>query len=96
MSNKYLRLIKVQGDVSVWVDVYDVLKAFDVTCPALAHAVKKCLAPGQRGAKNSVQDKNEAIASIKRSVELESTLHTRGPAGFPPATIRRETNDDEQ
>ena len=65
--NKYQREIKP----GTWVDVYDVLRAFDVTCPAMAHAVKKCLAPGQRGVKDSVQDKNEAIASIKRSIEME-------------------------
>lgn len=65
MSNKYQREIKP----GVNVDVYDVLKAFNVTCPALAHAVKKCLAPGQR----AEQDKREAIASIERSIEMEPT-----------------------
>ncbi len=66
--NKYQREIKP----GVWVDVYDVLQAFNVTCPAMAHGIKKCLAPGQRGVKDSVQDKNEAIASIKRSIEMET------------------------
>lgn len=66
-KNKYQREIKP----GVFVDVYDVLKAFNVTCPAMAHGVKKCLAPGQRGVKDSIQDKNEAIASIKRSIEME-------------------------
>jgi len=56
----------------VLIDVYDVLVAFGVTCPAMAHAIKKMLMAGQRGAKDSVQDKEEAIASIKRSIELES------------------------
>tara|TARA_R110000744_G_C19363554_1_gene561649 strand:- start:1507 stop:1746 length:240 start_codon:yes stop_codon:yes gene_type:complete len=67
MNNKYLREIKP----GVWVDVYDVLQAFNVTCPAMAHGVKKCLAPGQRGVKDSIQDKNEAISSINRSIEME-------------------------
>lgn len=67
MSNKYLREIKP----GVWVDVYDVLQAFNVTCPAMAHGVKKGLAPGQRGVKDSIQDKKEAIASINRSIEME-------------------------
>ena len=66
-KNKYQREIKP----GVFVDVYDVLKAFNVTCPAMAHGIKKCLAPGQRGVKDSIQDKNEAIASIKRSIEME-------------------------
>ena len=69
-TNKYLREIKP----NVWVDVYDVLKAFEVTCPAMAHALKKGLAPGKRGVKSSVQDKQEAIDSIKRSIELEQPL----------------------
>lgn len=67
--NKYQRSI---GKSGAQVDVYDVLVAFNVTCPAMQHAIKKCLAPGQRGAKDSVQDKREAIASIERSIELES------------------------
>jgi len=67
MRNKYQREIKP----GVWVDVYDVLQAFSVTCPAMAHGIKKCLAPGQRGVKDSIQDKNEAVASINRSIEME-------------------------
>ena len=51
--------------------MYDVLKAFDVTCPAMAHAINKCLAHGQRGHKDSIQDKKEAIESINRSIEME-------------------------
>ena len=66
--NKYSREIRPL----VYVDVYDVLSAFNVTCPAMAHAVKKCLAAGQRGHKDATQDKLEAIASIGRSIELDS------------------------
>lgn len=64
--NKYQREIKP----GVMVDVYDVLVAFNVTCPAMAHAIKKCLAPGQRGVKGVTQDKEEAIKSIQRSIEM--------------------------
>lgn len=67
MPNKYMRAIKP----GVFVDVYDVLKAFNVTCPAMAHGIKKALAPGQRGVKTSIQDKQEAIASLERSIEME-------------------------
>ena len=66
-KNKYQREIKP----GIFVDVYDVLAAFNVTCPAMAHGIKKCLSPGQRGVKDSIQDKNEEIASIKRSIEME-------------------------
>lgn len=64
---KYDRLIKP----GITVDVYDVLIAFEISCPALAHALKKLLAAGSRGVKSTTQDKQEAIASIKRSIELE-------------------------
>ena len=64
-QNKYQRTIK--GDT---VDVYDVLVAFGVTCPAMAHAIKKMLMPGQRGSKDAEQDKREAIQAIERSIEL--------------------------
>lgn len=68
-GNKYQRAVKP----GVLVDVYDVLVAFNVTCPALAHGVKKMLAPGQRGVKSSIQDKQEAIAALQRSIEIEQT-----------------------
>ena len=51
-------------------DVYDVLKGFNVQCPAMQHAIKKMLCSGLRGHKGTVQDKEEAIASILRSIEL--------------------------
>lgn len=63
--NKYEKRIK-----NTTIDVYDVLVAFDVTCPAMQHAIKKCLMSGQRGYKDSAQDKREAIQSIERSIEL--------------------------
>jgi hypothetical protein len=66
-QNKYQRRIKLD----VWVDVYDVLKAFNVTNPATQHAIKKLLAGGQRGHKDLLQDLNEAHASISRAIELE-------------------------
>lgn len=51
-------------------DVYDVLTAFGVTCPAQAHAVKKALMPGLRGSKSVDQDFMEAIQSLERAREL--------------------------
>lgn len=63
--NKYNKPCK-----GITIDVYDVLKAFEVTCPAMQHAIKKCLMAGKRGAKDAVQDMNEAIQSIERSKEL--------------------------
>ena len=68
--SKYHRM--VNGE---WVDVYDVLTAFEVTNPADAHAIKKMLLPGLRGAKGSIQDRREAIQSLERAIQIEQELH---------------------
>lgn len=65
--NKYNRECK-----GVHIDVYDVLKAFNVTCPAMQHAIKKMLCTGSRGYKGFQQDADEAINSINRAKELNN------------------------
>lgn len=74
--NKYQREIKP----GVFVDVYDVLKAFSVVNPALQHLVKKALAVGQRGHKDAAEDLQDIIDSAVRAKELESikTCHHVG------------------
>lgn len=74
-GSKYKRMIRQtlpEGHVGVSVicDVYDVLQAWDVACPAIQHAIKKLLQPGQRGSKSAVQDLREAIGSIERAIQL--------------------------
>lgn len=64
-TNKYARTI-----YGVEVDVYDVLVAWDVTCPATQHAIKKLLMPGKRGSKDKLQDLEEAGQAIERAIEL--------------------------
>jgi hypothetical protein len=54
-------------DEDVIIDVYDVLDAFDVTNPATAHAIKKLLCTGSRGAKDWETDLQEAIDSLERA-----------------------------
>jgi hypothetical protein len=74
--NRYLRTIKIievqpsehKQIIEVKVDFYDVIDAFRTDCPAMDHAAKKILAAGKRGYKDSLQDKNEAIQSINRSI----------------------------
>ncbi len=66
-KNKYHRDLK-----GVTVDVYDVLKAFEVTDPALQHLIKKALCAGLRGHKNKDQDLQDILDSAKRAVELNS------------------------
>lgn len=68
--NKYARTIyPLQGEPAQ-IDVYRVLDAFAVTDPAIQHAVKKLLMPGERGAKSTIQDLEEAAFSVKQAVEL--------------------------
>jgi hypothetical protein len=52
------------------IDVYRVLELFEVTDPAIQHAVKKLLCAGKRGAKDGMKDMQEAIASINRKLEM--------------------------
>ena len=64
-KSKYDRACK-----GIYIDVYDVLLAFEVKNPATQHAIKKLLASGQRGYKDEVQDLEEARDSIVRAIEL--------------------------
>ena len=59
-------------------DVYSVLAAFEVDCPARQHAIKKLLMPGQRGAKSEVQDLDEALVSVSRAIDM---VRARLPEG---------------
>jgi hypothetical protein len=68
---KYHRTVK-----GIQIDVYDVLVAYGVTCPALAHGIKKAILPGQRHAKTFEQDIDEAIASLQRAKELAAGTTT--------------------
>jgi hypothetical protein len=67
VKNKYQVICK-----EITIDVYDVLKAFNVQNPAIQHAIKKLLKGGERGVKSKVQDYTEAIESITRAIELEN------------------------
>jgi hypothetical protein len=64
--NKYMREVKP----GVWVDVYDVLRAWNVVDPCLQHLLKKALASGQRGHKDLKEDLEDILASAKRAVEM--------------------------
>ena len=71
-GRKYLRTIRAaDGDGVVNVDVYEVLEAFEVTCPARAHAIKKLLCCGTRGKGDSIADLLGVLAAVNRAVELE-------------------------
>lgn len=68
-GSKYLRKVQlVAGDR---VDVYAVLDAFEVTCPARQHAIKKLLCCGLRGKGDASQDLREAADAVERAVQLQ-------------------------
>lgn len=51
-------------------DIYRLLVLYNVTDPAIAHAVKKLLVPGGRGAKDTLQDIIEARDTLNRRIEM--------------------------
>lgn len=72
--NKYTRDMPTLDGRTVPVDVYCVLAAFPTGSAAVDHAVKKELAPGQRGVKTRLQDLKEARASLDRAIQLEEAV----------------------
>ena len=54
------------------IDVYRVLDLFGVTNPCIQHAIKKLLCSGERGAKDKIQDVQEAISSLLRYLEMQT------------------------
>lgn len=72
-GSKYLRKIHSakRDKAPIQVDVYAVLEAFKVTCPARQHAIKKLLCAGGRGKGNDLDDLIGAEAAVARAIELE-------------------------
>lgn len=73
-GRKYLRQIYPASDIMqdpIDIDVYCVLEAFDVTCPARAHAIKKLLCCGTRGKGNELADLEGVLAAVNRAIELQ-------------------------
>jgi len=69
-KNKYSREIFP----NVFIDVYDVLRAFKVEDGALQHLIKKALADGQRGHKDQMQDRidiRDSAESAIRNLEIK-------------------------
>ena len=54
------------------IDVYMVLKLFNVTDPCLQHIAKKALCAGQRGYKNFNRDLKDILDTAKRAVEINN------------------------
>ncbi len=69
-GSKYLREMRHLVDGRA--DVYAVLIAFAVTCPARQHAIKKLLCSGIRGKGDCLQDLREARDAIDRAIQIEA------------------------
>lgn len=69
-THRYRRFIIDHQKNRALIDVYDVLKAFGVVCPATQHAIKKLLMAGERGHKDKLTDLSEASDAITRAIEL--------------------------
>jgi len=69
-GSKYLRQMTCLVDGRA--DVYAVLEAFAVACPARQHAIKKLLCSGIRGKGDVMQDLQEARDAIDRAIQMES------------------------
>lgn len=67
-GSKYLRPMHHLVDGKA--DVYAVLIAFNVTCPARQHAIKKLLCSGIRGKGSCLQDLSEARDAIDRAIQI--------------------------
>ena len=63
------------------IDVYMVLKLFNVTDPCLQHIAKKALCAGQRGHKNFNRDLKDILDTAKMPV-LDSTFQAFAKAGL--------------
>jgi len=74
---KYNRQIKGFCGTTVIVDVYRVLRAFNVVEPEIQHALKKLLCAGLRGKNNRENDLKEAILSIEKAIEFEKSTKTK-------------------
>lgn len=75
-GKKYLRPVwgwDFEGNRKLigFIDVYDAINAFGVTCPATAHAIKKLLCAGIRGKGDTAADLKGVDAALQRATQLE-------------------------
>jgi len=79
-GRKYLREIaSAERNVehTLRVDVYCVLNAFEVTNPAIAHAVKKLLCAGLRDKGSYIDDLKGVLAAVNRAIDMEEQAQQR-------------------
>jgi hypothetical protein len=93
-GKKYLRVIfpvemtpdqpKAPG---IQIDVYAVLEAFNVTCSARQHAIKKLLCAGLRGKNEELTDIEDARDAVDRAVELQNRRESDYQLEFDKALL---------
>lgn len=78
-GNKYRRTVRgiARNNDAVTADVYCILDAFGVTCPARTHAIKKLLCAGDRGKADTLTDLIEAKDAIDRAITLQWQRNNR-------------------
>lgn len=52
------------------IDIYRVIRLFEINDPCLQHALKKIMVSGGRGSKTGSQDIQEAIDSLNRYLDM--------------------------
>jgi hypothetical protein len=84
-GSKYLRLIHPADDNGkpILVDVYCVLEAFGITCPARQHAIKKMLCAGVRGKADQMKDLHETLEAMWRAVTIQRQRESKEMQGVP-------------
>lgn len=70
MAKEFSHYYKKVPNGVQYIDVYRLLEMFEVTNPAIQHAVKKLLVAGGRGHKDLDKDVKEAIVSLNRWIEM--------------------------
>lgn len=76
-----------------YIDVYRVIRLFNVTDPCMQHALKKLLVAGGRGAGKDVhEDIQEAIDSLKRWQEMQTEDIELAQAGVASTDLERAQN----
>lgn len=91
--DKYPHYFKVVPEGMTHLDVYGVLRLFDVKSQEIGHAIKKLLVPGVRGSKSSTQDIQEAIDTLERWKQLNKELE---PKAAEPADPLDEDYDEDR
>lgn len=81
-----------------YIDPYRILKLYEVTDPAIAHAFKKVLMAGQRGAKDIDKDISEAIDTLTRWQEMreeDSNTPSTVKPNFESMWLQKVVSEDE-